>query len=691
MRQLFRLCCIVLWMSACSDNEPAPVPRTQETPLAMATQAPYLATGDYATIAEHGALRLIAPRFDGADALPRGGISVLAYQRLAEQFAASLRLDVKWVFVDGFDRLIPTLEAGEGDLIVTNMTVTEARKARVSFAHPIARIAELVISHKSHPLTAPGDLAGGKISVPAGTAYLETLRERAGAATLEVVDGNTSDSDLLSGIVAGDYHATVIDSDIAGKLLPIYPDLMANFPLRKNRPIAWAVRKDNPVLLRKLNQFLVSHHVSETANQSEKRTWQAIKASGRLRMLTLNNPASYFMWRGELMGFDYELMKAFADQHELHLTVIIKDNIPQLFEALKSGEGDVIAASLTQSVDRQDLGIHFTVPYLKVSEQVVGRLDGPKVTSLDQLRGRIIGVNPDTVFYSRLQSSLHGDETIKTVDNATTEELITRMAAGDFDFTVADSHLVAIEKSYHQNVEVNFDLTEESPIAWGIRPDQPALKGQLNTFIKKQYRGLFYNVVFNKYFKNDRKIKRYQEGRLVGSSDLSPFDDIVKRYADAYRMDWRLLVAQMYQESKFNPKAKSFAGARGLMQVMPRTAKEFGFAELDTPEKGIAAGVVYMNWLANRFPGELDFQERIYFTLAAYNAGIGHVRDARTLTRQLGLDPNRWFDNVEQAMLKLANPQYYKKARFGYVRGSEPVAYVRAIRDRYLGYLGSRG
>ena len=121
--------------------------------------------------------------------------------------------------------------------------------------------------------------------------------------------------------------------------------------------------------------------------------------------------------------------------------------------------------------------------------------------------------------------------------------------------------------------------------------------------------------------------------------------------------------------------------------MMPRTAKELGFDQLSVPEKGIAAGVAYMAWLQKRFPGDLDVQERIYFTLAAYNAGTEHVRDARRLARRLGKDPNRWFGEVEQAMLLLAKPEYYKKARYGYVRGREPVNYVKAIRDRYLAYL----
>jgi len=143
----------------------------------------------------------------------------------------------------------------------------------------------------------------------------------------------------------------------------------------------------------------------------------------------------------------------------------------------------------------------------------------------------------------------------------------------------------------------------------------------------------------------------------------------------------------MYQESRFNPKAKSFAGARGLMQVMPRTAGQMGVTGLYKPENGIRAGVAYMGWLEERFPKSLPFDQKIYFTLAAYNAGHGHVRDARVLAEQLGKDPNRWFNHVEDAMLLLSKPEYYKKARFGYVRGREPVNYVREIRDRYFGYL----
>ncbi len=692
----------------------------QQESSASTSPKPYIYTGDFSGIAERGTIRIIAPRFDGANALPRSGLSTSAYQGLVAEFVKSLNLKIEWVYVDNFDALMPALVSGRGDVIATNMTVTKGRAEQVGFTKAIAQVSEVLIaqtdssissledfridsdekanSHNSKSnSTSPNNAApkqGLKVAVAAGTAYIETFTSEGLTDAVVTLDRNGNDNELLAGVSSGLYDATVLDSDIARILLKDYPTLSVKFTLKKHRPIAWAVRKGSPVLLSKLNEFLVSHHVKEASNLFERRDWSQIKASGRIRMLTVNNPASYFMWRGELMGFDYELMKAFANKHNLHLAVVLKNSIPELFEALKKGEGDVIAASLTRSEKRRTAGFSFTRRYLKVNEQLVGRKEETPVTSLAELNGRSVGLNPDTVFYEHLLERLPKDHTVNivTVNDATTEELIGRMVEGEFDFTIADSHLVALEKSYHQNVSVSLELTESSAISWGVRQEkegEEGLKTALDAFSKKEYRGLFYNVVFNKYFKNTRKIKQYQQGRVYPDGKLSPYDDLVKELANKYKMDWRLLISQMYQESKFNPKAKSFAGAQGLMQVMPRTAKELGISNLYEPKNGVSAGIIYMDWLEDRFPGELDFQERIFFTLAAYNAGTGHVRDARKLAKKLGYNQNKWFDNVEKAMLKLSKPKYYKNARFGYVRGSEPVQYVRKIHDRYLGYLQS--
>jgi membrane-bound lytic murein transglycosylase F len=145
----------------------------------------------------------------------------------------------------------------------------------------------------------------------------------------------------------------------------------------------------------------------------------------------------------------------------------------------------------------------------------------------------------------------------------------------------------------------------------------------------------------------------------------------------------------MYQESRFDPKARSFAGARGLLQVMPRTARELGYTNLEDPETGIRAGLDYLAWVRERFDDQLTTSERTWLTLAAYNVGSGHVRDAQRIAADRGLDPNRWFGHVEQALLLKQKPEVHRKTRYGYARASEPVAYVRAIRDRYEAYVHS--
>ena len=167
-----------------------------------------------------------------------------------------------------------------------------------------------------------------------------------------------------------------------------------------------------------------------------------------------------------------------------------------------------------------------------------------------------------------------------------------------------------------------------------------------------------------------------------------PFDLIVRPLAEDAGFDWRLIVAQMYQESGFEPDRVSFAGAEGLLQVLPRTARDLGVDadKLARPEVGIAGGIGYLSWTRQRFP-DLPVGEQLWFALGAYNAGVGHVRDGQRLARRLGLDGSLWFDNVELAMLKLAEPEFARESVYGYVRGSEVTRYVREIRDRYRAYV----
>ena len=405
-------------------------------------------------------------------------------------------------------------------------------------------------------------------------------------------------------------------------------------------------------------------------------------------MITRNSPETYFLWRGELMGFDYDLMKEFANRQGLTLQVIVAQTFDEMIQLLEEGRGDVIAAGISRTDERKTKHT-FSIRYNRVDEMLVAHRDSPEITTKESLRGRSIHIRQTSAFWTTGQelAKRYGTTLVPVDESISTEMLINQIANKEIDLTIADSNLVAIEMNFRDDIVAPMVLNETIPWAYIVRQNNSQLLNELNAYIRKEYRQTFYNVIKQKYFSDKSRKETHRQERVTRDSDLSPYDALVKRHSQRHNFDWRLITAQMYQESKFNPRAESGAGARGLMQVLPSTAEELGYDNLKDPEVGIAAGVDYLNWTKERFTEDLPLEERLFFALAAYNAGFGHVYDAKRLAMRLGLDHRKWFNNVERAMLLLQQPEYYKNARFGYVRGSEPVNYVRTIHQRYMSYL----
>ncbi|HEX5678293.1 MAG TPA: transporter substrate-binding domain-containing protein [Alcanivorax sp.] len=652
----------------------------------------YIETGDLEALRERGQLRLLAPRFDEEQALVRDGVPLQEFRDQAERLARSLGLTPRWVYADSVDSLDDMLIAGRGDLIVTNYSVTESRQEKMDFCTPVAVIREYLVLPEGRAGDSVEDLGEIRIAVPRGTAYQETALELADQydpVSVEVVEAGLSDVELLEGVASGTFQSAIIDGNTLDGLLRSFDEVRKGPVVNPRRHIAWAVRGDSTDLRAAVNQFLVSHRVRTSVRSEVLRDWAAIKKNGVLRVITSNNPASYFLWRGELMGFDYDLIRHFAKQHDLRVRMVVRESASQMFEALQVGAGDVIAGAMTVTESRKARGWHFSNRYLEVHEQIIGDADDEPFESVQELAGRTVVVAPDSAFMGTLEALREQgiDVRIEPREGATTEMLIQSVVDGEIDLTVADSHVAALESTYREDLRTLWTLEGSRDIAWVVRDDQSQLVSKLNAYINRNYRGLFYNVTFNRYFKESKTIRIHEEYRVEAGKAISPYDDLAKEYALKYDFDWRLLVSQMYQESRFNPDAVSFAGARGLMQVMPRTARQFGFDNLHDPEQSVAAGSAYLEWLEERFPQRLGMAQKIYFGLAAYNAGHGHVEDARRLAQRLGKNPDLWFGHVEEAMLLLSQPRYARQARFGYVRGSEPVKYVREIRNRYLGYV----
>ncbi len=643
-------------------------------------------------------LRVLLPSQPaGLDHLPRNGLPANDEYHLLSRYAESRGQEIHKVYVDSYDQLLPSLLAGKGDIIASNLTVTEKRQQQVSFTSPIAFVHEELIGRRDDTPKSAQELGGRRIAIHRSAAYYDTIRaiqKRRFQPDFEIIeiDEQITTEQIVRGVMEGEYDLTIVDSNQL-QTLPGALDIEIGFDIGPVRPIAWAVSPENSELLNDLNDFLGRHQLATQGDFISRGDLDKIKEHQVLRVLTRNNASTYFLWRGELQGFEYELVKRFAKKHKLRLEMVVPPSHDLLIPWLQQGKGDIIAAAMSQTGQREQQGVSFSRPYNTISEIVVSRSDDP-IDRAEQLAGRRVVVRQSSSYWQsmeQLQQQGIPFELVAAPEELETEELIAQLARGEIDLTVADSHILDIELTWRNDIRAAFHLTERQH-GWIVRPENTELLKAVNAFHRKEYRGLFYNIIYKKYFHNPKRILSHVEERVDGGGNgaLSPYDELVRKHAKQYGFDWRLIVSQMYQESRFNPKAKSWVGALGLLQVLPRTAREMGISNLHKPENGLHAGVQYLHWLLKRFEPELDIGERTWFALAAYNAGIGHVRDARSLARKKGWNPNQWFDNVERAMLLLSNKRYAKKAKHGYVRGHEPVNYVRQIRERYLAYIKLR-
>lgn len=662
--------------------------------------------GDLQEVQSRGVLRVIIHGGE-EDYLPRAGMPAAYDRQLAREFAARHHLKLQLVLVDAFDQMIPMLEAGKGDVIAANFTVTPSRSEKVDFTRPVAVVKEVVVGQKGAPSLpdSPAELEGREVHVRPSSPFAETLAKLKGVKLVPAPE--TADQEELTYEVSrGERPLTVVDSNTLQAVQAYNDQLQPLFPLAEGRQKAWALRKNSPRLRAALDAFLVEKALTVHTEERFVGDLEGIKKRGVLRVITRNNPVTYFLYQGEQLGFDYQLARMLADALKVRLEMVVPPSRDLLVPWLNEGRGDLIAASYTVTKERAEQ-VAFSIPYLQVDELLVQRRAGPKLRGVEDLAGKRIHVRRSSAYYETLVAlkPLVGDfEIVEEPEDVETEELIDRVGRGEIPFTVADSHILAVELIYRRDVEGAFPLLpgaqarpvrtikvgEEGSkaIAFALRPENVKLRAFADAFIRRTYRGLEYNVARKRYFETKQQVSRAAQLVMAGEGGkISPYDDSFRKYASRYALDWRLMAAQAFQESRFDPRAQSWVGAQGLLQVLPQTGRELGFPSLTEPEPGVHAGIKYMSRLIGQFDDQLPFRQRVRFALAAYNAGVGHVQDARRLATEKGLDPDRWFENVERAMLLLEKPQYYQRARHGYCRGSEPVKYVSQIQNRYDNYV----
>ena len=433
---------------------------------------------------------------------------------------------------------------------------------------------------------------------------------------------------------------------------------------------------------------------------------EAIKKRGYITALVDNNSVSYFIYKGQPMGYEYELLNLFAEHMEVDLKIKVTSGIDRAMDQLNKGEGDIIAFPLTITKERKKY-VAFTNPHFHSFQVLVQRKpkDWRRMT-LDDINDSLIKNPVDLIdrevhvlagssFETRLKhlsEEIGGDINIRP-DTASleSESLIRKVAMGDIEFTVADQMMARVNASYYPNLDINTPISMAQQVAWATRKNSPLLVGAINQWLAGIKKEATFMVIYNRYFKSPRTslVRMQSEYSSMGGNMLSPFDSLIRKGANTLGWDWRLLAALIYQESRFLPRGESWAGARGLMQLMPRTAQEFGAFDLDDPRQSIKAGVGYLKFLDNYWQKRItDPEERLKFILASYNVGLSHVVDARKLADKYGKDPEVWYDNVEFYLSRKSEPEFFRDpiVTAGYCKCEEPINYVRSVLDRYEEY-----
>lgn len=421
----------------------------------------------------------------------------------------------------------------------------------------------------------------------------------------------------------------------------------------------------------------------------------SIKSRGSLKALIENSSTSYFVYKGQPMGFEYELLSRFTKEINVDLELIPIQNMDHVFDSLEELKGDVIAANLTVTKERKSQ-VEFSLPLLYSNQVLVQRNEGDLVRTPSQMAHKTIFVRKNSSFYSRLHhlSEEIGDSMdIQEVSgDITVEELIKQVAEGEIDYTVADRHVAKINQAFYRNLYTKTPVSLEQQIAWALRKNTPQLLKAINLWLEEFKKTKDFRVIYLKYYGNTKLYRSRVKSELFTpkSGQISPYDSLIKEAVKPLGWDWKLLSALIYQESGFNHYVESWAGAYGLMQLMPETAESFGVDSISSPEANVKAGVKYLLWLNKEFLEKVsDSTERVKFVLAAYNVGLGHVFDAIRLAEHHELNPEVWDKNVAEMLKNKSLPEYYKSevVYYGYCRGSEPYKYVKEIFERYEHYL----
>ncbi len=432
----------------------------------------------------------------------------------------------------------------------------------------------------------------------------------------------------------------------------------------------------------------LSHSAYEPGKRIEKQSvLDKIKKTKSLNVVLLNAPSAYYIGTDGAQGFEYDLLNSYAKYLGVKLNITTANTIKEAIKFSKLPHIHITSASLTKTKEREK-SFNFGPSYFEVQEQVIcnrGMLGSGKFPrNIEALDGLSISVGEGTSYSETIKALQEDGYDINATLNSdlSTEELLEQVASHKIDCTIADSNIYALNQRYFPRIALAFVISEREQLAWVLAPNSKELEADMyswfNSFNQSgklaQLKDHYYSYVFFfNYYDNKMFYKRVK-------SRLPKYKKYFNKYGKKYNIPWTLLAAQSYQESHWNPKAKSFTGVRGLMMLTLRTAKMLGVKNRLNPEQSIKGGAKHLNQMLKNVPKEVEGDNRLKFALAAYNIGMGHIKDAQVIAKRIGLNQNIWSD-LKKALPLLSQKRYYKTLKHGYARGSEPVRYVDSIYD----------
>ena len=422
-----------------------------------------------------------------------------------------------------------------------------------------------------------------------------------------------------------------------------------------------------------------------------------------LKVVTLYGPSSFFDYRGELMGIDYENARKFAEDEGMVLEIHPVNNIQEIIVELKEGKSHLAAYPVPSISEYNRYVIH--CGHKEISRQVlIQKNKQDKITDVTQLVGKDIVVEKGSKYHYRLENlneELGGGINIIPLENDTImpEDLLRMVNDGEIDFTVTDSGIASLYKNAFPSLDSGVAISSDQAASWAVGPGLDSLAVKIDRWENRTHSSEFVKEIYKRYYDRaiseefDANLSYFKKLNLEKNGRVSNYDNLFKKYASVSGYDWELLAAIAFCESRYDPSVESRFGAKGLMQVMPATADAVGVSpsSLSSPESNVLAASRILARLDKAFSGKVeDPEERMKFVVAAYNSGLGHIYDSMALAEKSGLDPQKWTGNVSISALMKSRPEYYNDpaVKHGYFRGRETVDFVDHVSGIYR-YLKS--